>query len=517
MARKNQDPRIGAAIRKRDSETPSICPCKRSFKQFVTPLKRQYLPKLNKEWEPTIGDFLTAGGDLTEIMSFLCQLTNEIHPIFRDENICSCPEVIDKSEDPYQALVYCLAPHFADNPSELVDKVKGPEKGSLLAKDIIMRTILQLATQIATKEGTLPFWAGLVDFEVKRAFKVHPRRRLDQFRKGRTLQHLLDVADRISIYFQVLRDDDGNLNEEGEGFTGPSRICPPDPLYETYKDTDQKKYYGHQNGKRTIEDRPTPFIFVNIAGWRCLQPSETLVDMTVAEIKIEMFYHASTICHELAHAIEQTYVDMDKCSTPVMNDEVLIETGFSLENFLYGGVVRIQSPSHDLLCLLQWPCEVLRELYAGDSDGTAIETTRFGDGGPERWIPIDAMKAERFLEQSFWDDPNPPVGYWKKLWLRPAVPLALDWGDFGYYTTGDTPPFMPESKRRRLSDATKERQRVRKANVRWKQRMQLKFRWHRSKEISEERKAVFHEQEMGRLNELWAECTKGIDGQIIPK
>lgn len=294
-------------------------------------------------------------------------------------------------------------------------------------------------------------------------------------------------------------------------------IYEADPLYETCEKNLELKYYGYRDGKRTVEDEnDLVHIAMNIGDWRCLLPLQTLTDMKVSEILVEMFQHAAVLCHELAHAFMLVHYDVDEYGTPPMNDEIMIETGFSLENFMFDALTR-RGFGGEPMSLLQWPSELLHNAYSKDARGEPIEITKFGDGGPDRWMLIDSLKIERFLKQSFWDDPNPPVGHWKKMWLRPHINFVLDKADWKYHTTGDTPPFMPEAKRRRFSDATKERQRVQKANEKWKNRMQQKFRWHRSQDLSEERKAEFHEKEMGRLNELWAECTKGLDGQVIPK
>lgn len=167
------------------------------------------------------------------------------------------------------------------------------------------------------------------------------------------------------------------------------------------------------------------------------------------------------------------------------------------------------------MTLIQWSCQAISDDYA--ANGPGMDHTRFGHAGPQRYIPVESQKVEVFLEQSFWDDTNPPVGRWKKTWLRPHVNFALDDKDFGYYTTDDTVTFEPESKRRRMSNASKERQRAFKANEGCKKAMQLKVRWHCSRNVSKERKAEFHEKEKDRLNALWAECTKGIDKQVFSK
>jgi hypothetical protein len=452
-------------------------------------------------------------------MSHLCQLTNDIHPIFKDENLCFCPEVIKASDYWFDKFSYCMAPHFADNPNELRGLVTYPQPALPLPRDnIVMRTILQLASRMITHDQTLPFWAGIINAVTGEGddakvgiIKVHPRRRLNQVRKERTLRKLREFgSDRVRFHSKAFLDVNGDRDEGKGGFTGPQAICEPDPLYEVCERTGESKYYGYRDGKRTIEDRKQAFrhIVINLRR-QMLQPLVNCVGMTVSELQLELFSYASTICHELSHALAQYYVDGDIFETPPVNDEILVETGLSLESFLFGGIPHFKYDGYEPLALLQWPCQGMCDEYA-QGGSQPMDCALFGDAGPDRFIPVDPRKVEVFFLQSFWDDSNPPVGCWKKMWLKPHVNMALDEDDFDHFNTGDTAPFLPEPKRRRFSDATKDRQRVRKANERWKKRNEVRFRWHRSKDISEERKAEFHEQEMERLNELWVECLRGI-------
>ena len=166
---------------------PSKCPCKRSFEEFAAPLKEEYFPEVDPPQGPTIKDLIAAGGDLTTIMSSVCQLTNDIHPIFRAENICMFPYKDN----------YCMAPHFADHPEKLIGKAKAPQMNSPYVEgfkdNVVVRTIFQVATRMLLHDDALPFWAGLMDAvdweadEPSISFKVHPRRRLSKDRKQRTL------------------------------------------------------------------------------------------------------------------------------------------------------------------------------------------------------------------------------------------------------------------------------------------------------------------------------------------
>jgi hypothetical protein len=487
---------------------PSRCPCKRSFEEFATPVEEEYLPEVDTTRDPTIEDLMAAGGNLTTIMSSLCQLTNDIHPIFRAENLCMCPY-----EDPY-----CMYPHDVDHPEELVGAAKVRWMSWPHSKDfkdnIMLRTIFQLATRMILHDDALPFWAGLMDAVVdntagkpKRSFKVHPRRRLDEAHKQRTLRHLENFAsNHVRFHFRVVRNYDGSTAPV-EGACGPIQVLDDDPSFPT--GVGAPKFYAWRDGKPVIIDCRHGFshITMNLGRFLPTRPVGQLLDMTISGMKVMMVASAMALCHELAHALEQHNCDQDYLTAPAMNDEMVIETGFFFTNFLHGGVLDWYSDiDGDDIYLFPWPCQAKVDLYR--RIGAPVQWVRLGHAGPTRFLPVEPHQVHVFLEQSFWDDPTPPAGCWKKMWLRPHVELALDEDDFDYFTTGDTPPYQPQPKRRRFSDATMERQRARRANAGWKKRNAQRFRWHRSKDVSEERKEEFHEREKERLNQLWVEWTE---------
>jgi hypothetical protein len=497
---KNLNPKTATAMNNQASSTRKCCR-KRSFTEFATPLKRQYLKEIEIPRGPTIKDLIAAGGDLTNIMSSLCQLTNDIHPIFGDDNICVCP---------YEETC-CMAPHFADNPEVLAWRAKAPQTTSPYIEgfkdNVVVRTTFQLATQMILHDDALPFWAGLMDAvewgadNANISFKVHPHRQLDQARKERTLRHLENfAANHIRFHFKARHNDDGSL-ESFEDECEPVRVLDDDPVVATCADA--WKYYGWRDGKPTVVHWQQEFshITMNLAKYLPTRSLEELLSLTVSDLKVRMVDDAMKLCHELAHALEQHNCDHDFFRAPPMNDEIVVETGFSLQSYLFGGVLSHYS-NFDGIYLLPWPCQITVDCYK--EEGEILRWVRFGDAGPERCLPLNPRQVEVFLEQSFWDDPTPPAGCWKKMWLKPHVEIALDKDDFKYFTTGDTRPYQPQAKRRRLSDATMERQRARIANEGWKKRNAVKFRWHRSKGVSEERNDAFHEREKERLNQFWA-------------
>jgi hypothetical protein len=234
-----------------------------------------------------------------------------------------------------------MAPHFADNLEVLAWRAKAPQMNSPHIegfKDIIVvRTIFQLATRMILHDDALPFWAGLmdaVDWNADTAnvsFKVYPRRHLDQAHKARTLQHLENfAANHVRFHFKARHKDDGSL-ESFEGECEPVRVLDDDPVVATCAGA--MKYYGWREGKPTIVHRQQEFshITINLAKFLPTRPLEDLLSMTVTDLKVRMVDDAMKLCHELGHALEQHNCDHDYFRPPPMNDEIVVETGFSLQ------------------------------------------------------------------------------------------------------------------------------------------------------------------------------------------
>ena len=297
---------------------------KRKFEEFATPPEREYWkPDEPEVEEQTVEQLIAAGSGLADIMSRACQLTNPIHPIFRNANLCLCK---------YQNEVHCVAPRFAANPPAGVVRIS-PTPLPNRKNTIILRTILQLASQMITHPQTLPFWAGLIDAVIpdggdkRAAFTVHPNRRLDPARTDQTLEALEKFKENIRVHFKAFGDDDTS-----DGWIDFLDVNADDPAYKQGMD----QQYAHRNGKATIDSSP-PFVymFINTLKSKRLLPYEEMKQMTISGMKVEMFDIAKTIVHELSHALDYYYCSSG--SYPRMNDELLIETGKSLENFLFGG------------------------------------------------------------------------------------------------------------------------------------------------------------------------------------
>jgi hypothetical protein len=68
------------------------------------------------------------------------------------------------------------------------------------------------------------------------------------------------------------------------------------------------------------------------------QRADPWKQFTVSALKREIFNGARVLCHEIAHALVNYSFGFEE--DPAFNEEKMIETGFSLENFIFGGVVR---------------------------------------------------------------------------------------------------------------------------------------------------------------------------------
>lgn len=490
-----------------------MCQCKRSLEQFSAPLPPF---DLNKAWEaigpgPTTDDYfkdirpierhLNDGIAMSEIESRIINLTNEIHPIFRDENICACR---------YSDMFYCLEPDYA-NCSETIDDVaQAPEIESPHAKNNFMiRAALQLASMFITHDDTLPFWAGIIETganrdEGTRTFHVHPRRHLDKSCKEKTLEHLRNFAEHIRFHFKIFEGDIASMG----GIT----------TVETFEDDQGKlKTCAYRNGKTILEDGDTRFVHVRINVGQMNgfdQSSDELSRMTIKECRAEIFATASLIGHEFAHAMMDHFVYTNKLNANVfLNEESLAEDGYCWENFVFGGTITSAGYGFTrTFYVVPWPNLEVLERYT--RTGYEVDNRHFGTLRDLPWKELFHNEYERFFEQSFWDEPKPAKRF-KKLWLMPYHECPISEHEHWVYSAGHEAPIEILAKKRRLSDATMQRNREYARRMRRAEPMARADRWHRINEKMQERKDEFLDREKDRLNALWQSCAKHFSTDIF--
>jgi hypothetical protein len=511
-----------------------MCGCKRSFGTFAAPLspfKSEFFdiistppgPEDRTEdqtedqteevdfEEPTIGELIAVGSDVADITTRISDLTNKVHPIFRDDNFCVCR---------YADVNSCVAPYLAANPERLADKKKAPVIASPYPADnFVVRMILQLATMFLTQEDTLPFWAGILDCargprqSVPR-FHAHPRKKLSRARREDTLEQLNKFADEVRIHFKEFEGDD--CDGTSDGLTNCFRVSKEDPDYDPIKsefhhdtchmattllcDCYKGSYYAYKDGRAVVEDGRFQHIFLNtkaIVGFD--QSSDQWRDATIWDLQAGIFVYANTVCHEFAHAFLDHHVQRDA----FMNDECLSETGFSWEHFTFGGLIH-QPRGHSTVFIFPWPNLQYFEHYM--RIGGTMDIRYFGKLEEARDLIVEPWQHEKFLDQSFWDEEQPSKAF-KKMWLRPYCETAAHEAEYTRFSSGHEAPVEVSAKKQRLSDAAMERQRAYASKVRRSERMARADRWHRCKEMLLERKADFHDRAKDRLDALWTSCT----------
>lgn len=506
-----------------------MCGCKRSFGNFAVPLSpfkagfpNGDLVGQGPEAQPVQQDFrarpireLLAAG--SELAGQVFSLTNAIHPIFREQNICACK---------HAEFALCCSPYFAANPDQLAEKEKAPAIASPYpSQNAFVRVILQLATKFLTHDDTLPFWAGILDCargprqEVAR-FHVHPRRRLDAARKADTLEQLNKFADEIRIHFKESGEEDGVVGaaagfatsifvEEGDPDFDPAMVACKTcghldfPGFSTC-DCLKGPVYAFRDGKPVIEDSRFQHIFMdtkNIKGFNTRTHPTAWQRYSIWDLQQSIFCTASTLCHEIAHAFVGYHIGRDT----FMNDESLAETGFSWENFIFGGTLHPETlDGRPSLALLPWPNLQQYELYMANSAKMGIRY--FGQLEYSRHLIVQPSQYGEFLHQRFWDEEKPDEVF-KKMWLKPHHEHPTYEEEYTYYSSGHEAPVEVSAKKRRLSDAAMAHLRAYASKVRRSERMARADRWHRCKEMMLERKADFHDRAKDRLNALWASCT----------
>lgn len=144
---------------------------------------------------------MAAGGTLEEIKSQICGLTNELHPLFDEQNICVCRNADRR---------YCYLPEKIAELESATDKIKGALELHCdhALGNFMLRSAMQLATRLTTHEDTLPFWAGLMEFSLpdkdgkKKDFNFRARKRLDAAKEKQVLKYLNHAANKIRFHLK---------------------------------------------------------------------------------------------------------------------------------------------------------------------------------------------------------------------------------------------------------------------------------------------------------------------------
>ena len=514
-----------------------MCGCKRSFGSFAVPLspfKARYsneeLNAQKPEVQPLEQDFrarpirelLAAGSDLA---GKVFSLTNEIHPIFREKNICACENA---------SISSCCSPYLAANPHKLADEKKAPTIAAPYpSQNPFVRVILQLATRLLTHDDSLPFWAGILDCargprqEVAR-FHVHPRKRLSAARRAETLDQLNKFADEVRIHFREF-EKDGVVGEAADGFAmslfveeGDLDFDPATVSYKTCDHVSAGRFtscdcpkgpvYAFRDGKPVIEDSRFQHIFMNttkIKGFNAKTHPTAWQRWSIWDLQHSIFHTASVLCHEFAHA----FLDFQLGRDAFMNDESLAETGYSWENFIFGGALHIEAyDEHSSLSIMPWPNLQQFESFMAISARMSIRY--FGQLEYSRHLAVQPCQYGEFLHQKFWDEEKPDKVF-KKMWLKPYLEAPQHETEFTYFNSGHEAPIQVSAKKRRLSNAAMDRARAYASKLRRSERMARADRWHRCREILLERKADFHDRAKDRLNALWTSCTPAIGEKMF--
>lgn len=154
---------------------------KRNFDTFAAPQDFAWpplTPDLESTWgeqQQCIGDRVASGESLTAITAGVCQLTNDVHPIFAADRFLDYEDVV-------AGRFPCGKEHYT-----------------------AMVPSLRLASAILTHKDSLPFWHGLIvagrrDQEegAKNPFpSFHAKRRLTEQETEETLQLLEECADIV--------------------------------------------------------------------------------------------------------------------------------------------------------------------------------------------------------------------------------------------------------------------------------------------------------------------------------
>jgi len=498
--------------------------CKRSFSDFAARPSKRITTRnsravansnadapedIHNEQEPTLGELMAAGGTLEEIKSQICGLTNDLHPIFDKQNICVCKNADRR---------FCYLPEKIAELESATDEIEGslePHWDHALG-DFMLHSAMQLATRLITHEDTLPFWAGLIDCSgpdkdgKKKDFVVRARKRLSAAKRKEVLEYLNHAAGLIRIHSKSFSE----AGVQGELAAGYGFVQSFPYWQDPYNcDPNQPEAtYGFKAGKPALHNDYFVHMWLNVDQLVYSELAEDDWDeMRVSDLRSSMLQFATTLGHEFAHAMVD--ITQNGQGTPTLNEEMVVETGFSWEHFVFGG--RLCTDDKGSLCVAPWPDETIWKEYA--EDGKDLYLCAFGRGA----LPLEVVHVVeeqmwmRLFEQRFWDDgTHPPEdGAFKKLWLRGGR-IKYDKSHYGAREVVVAPP---KGSRVCLGEEETWRRRKEAIQNRGDEAMvDRPDRWDRVVDRAEERRSAFHESEgKPMLDEFWASCTKHVHDDVF--
>jgi hypothetical protein len=242
----------------------------------------------------------------------------------------------------------------------------------------------------------------------------------------------------------------------------------------------------------------------------CDMSSDDWLDSTVSETRASIIRFAITIGHEFAHAMVE--ITQNGGPSPRLNDEAVVETGFSWEQFVFGGKLSFDD-NDGQLHVIPWPNYEIWKDYADDDDNLELRAIGRGALPLARIYRAKRQMWERLLEQRFWDEANSSRETFKKLSLTGHDAVYSK----KYYAAREKVSASPKARRVCFGEEERQRRRVEAIQARGDEAMADRpDRWDRVVDRAEERRNAFHESE-GKpiLDEFWASCTKDVDEDVF--
>ncbi|KAM0721637.1 hypothetical protein Q7P37_002562 [Cladosporium fusiforme] len=223
--------------------------------------------------------------------------------------------------------------------------------------------------------------------------------------------------------------------ENDRGETGYFKVEEGEPAF--VPNNPHRLIYGWRNGGPVAERTNFSHVWINTREMEDFDLSgDGWMDETITSLRRHVVHTAVGIVHELTHA--SLYI-FSQYREPFCNQESVLEPGFAMENYVFGGHLERHKDGKVYIC--PWPNHEMGKLFPQRTSEAPLPSHDKHVLEKDDWEPL--------LQDEFWDETENRRGLreprLKKLWLRKQG-SHIKWSD--WYSEKFRPADQPRKRRK---------------------------------------------------------------------